>query len=169
MCEHHSVVTCDVRLALCRVNEHGVDLVIGIFSLVELCPGGESRAAKTDDTAVSDCLKETVTIAELGSLYRRINLHKTVALNVDSESLAACDLHGRDLGDSTRDRRVYGRRESTLFPCDELADSYVIANVYDGFGIVTRMHIHRQYNFLRRFDTHGNASRSMLIVGHVQR
>ena len=169
MSEHHSVVTGYIGLTLCRVNKHGVNLVVGVLRLVELCPGGESCSAETDDTAISDRLQEAVAIIELGSLNRGIDLHKTVALDVDSESFAAGNLHGSNLGNSTRNGSVYGRGKSALFPCDELADTNVIANVYDGFGIVTRMHIHRQYNFLRRFDTHGNASRSMLIVGHVQR
>ena len=65
--DHTASVRGDVRLALCGVDDHGVD--VATLCGGELDRGGEACSAEADDTRLTNCVDQTVEVGDGGRCY----------------------------------------------------------------------------------------------------
>ena len=144
--QHDAVVAGDIRLALCAVYQHGVDLVAS--DCVKLAPQGECCAAQTDNAAVLHSSKEGVKIGDGGGSKIGIFFHLAVAFDPDDGyASAVCLNKGLDSGDSTRNGCVNGRGHSAACCSDKLTDADIVAYGDNGLSGAAAVHGQGKQNF----------------------
>ena len=163
---HGQVVAVEVRLALCAVDDEGIDLA---KAAADLERSREHGAAVADDTGLADALEDGLRILHLlGRQGREIRAGGVLEVIFDHDrgDHIAQGVGSRLNSDHLAgDRRVNGRGDGCRIVSDLLTHLHIIAHRDQRFAGCADMLHHREHDLRRRRnDGHRNV-RSLHVVG----
>ena len=129
---------------------------------------GEARTAKSDDTAVLECVDELFVRADRRRHNALVYGHLTVGFYLDSDRYSASGKEEVcDLCNLTRYARVYGGGDLALSLTDTSADTDRVTHLYDGTSKSADMHRHRDRYRFRCVHANGGNFVSIFSVWNV--
>ena len=163
---HGQVVAVEVRLALCAVDDEGIDFA---KAAADLERGREHGAAVTDDTGLADAVKDGFGILHLlGRQGREIRAGGVLEVIFDHDrgDHIAQGVGSRLDGDHLAgDRRVDGSGDGCRIVSDLLTHLHIIAHRDQRFAGCADMLHHREHDLRRRSNNGHRDIRRLHVVG----